>query len=124
MTPRIIAVVCVIAAMPAHSQRGGRYMPPSAVQCDRNNLTAYTGEVTRYSRAAGKIVLTMKTDADTVETVTFQSTDTMLLNAQEMTKEDWKQVEEKEGKLKRGMRATAWICKGGRPVLDWQPPAP
>ena len=97
-------------------------MPPPAVTCDRNNLTAYTGEVTRYTRDAGKIVLRLKTDADTVETVTFRPTDTILLNAQPLKKEDWEKVEEKQGKLKEGMRATAWICKGGRPVLDWQPP--
>jgi hypothetical protein len=122
MTLRYLAILWALGALPAPAQRG-RYMPPPAVECDRNNLTAYTGEVTRYSRRAGRIVLTLKTDGDTVETISFQPTDTILLNAQNMKEGDWKQVEEKEGKLKSGMRATAWICKGGRPVLDWQPPA-
>ncbi len=118
-----IVILLVLAAIPSIAQRG-RYMPPPAVGCDRNNLTSYTGEVTRYSRKDGKIRLTLKTDEDTIETVSFNRGDKILLNAREMKQEDWKQVEEKEGRLKTGMRATAWICHGGRPVLDWQPPQP
>jgi hypothetical protein len=97
-------------------------MPPSAVGCDRNNLTSYAGEITRYSRKDGKIRLTVKTDEDTVERVSFEPGDRVLLNAQPMSDGDWKQVEDRPGKLKAGMRATAWMCRGGRPVLDWQPP--
>jgi hypothetical protein len=114
-------MVCALAFVPVFAQRG-RYMPPPAVQCDRNHLTAYTGEVTRYARKGGNIELTISTDAQTVETVSLQPGDKVLLHAKEMKEEDWQQVEEREGKLKPGMRATAWICQGGRPVLDWQPP--
>ena len=116
-----MVILLALAAFPSIAQRG-RYMPPPAVGCDRNNLTSYTGEVTRYSRKDGKICLTLKTDEDTVETVSLKPGDKILVNAQEMKQEDWKRVEEKEGRLKAGMRATAWICRGGRPVLDWQPP--
>ena len=116
-----ICGLLVFALLPAIAQRG-RYMPPAAVECDRNNLTAYTGVVTTYVRKAGQIRLTLKTDADTVETVTIEPGDKILLNAEPMKEDGWKRVEEKEGKLKPGMRATAWVCRGGRPVLDWQPP--
>jgi hypothetical protein len=78
--------------------------------------------VTRYTRKDRTIRLTLKTDEQTVETVSLQAGDKILLNAREMKQDDWKKVEETEGKLKPGMRATAWICQGGRPVLDWQPP--
>jgi hypothetical protein len=97
-------------------------MPPPAVDCDRNELTSYTGKVTRYARQPDRISLTLETDDDTVETVSLRPGDKILLNAREMTKGDWKLVEEKEGKLRPRMRATVWICRGGRPVLDWQPP--
>ena len=117
-TLRISALV-VLALLPGIAQR---YRPPAAVACDRNNLTSYTGEVTQYARKAGQISLTLKTDADTVESVTFAPGDKILLNAEAITEDGWKHVEEKEGKLKPGMRATAWVCRGGRPVLDWQPP--
>jgi hypothetical protein len=114
-------ILCTLVVISAFAQRG-RYMPPPAVECDRNHLTSYTGEVTRYSRKGGSIRLTLHTDAGTTETVSLRAGDKVLLNSDEMKEEDWKYVEEKEGKLKAGMRATAWICEGGRPVLDWQPP--
>ena len=110
-----------LACVPVVAQRG-RSMPPSAVGCNRNNLTSYTGEVTRYSRKDTKIRLTIKTDEDTTESVSFEPGDKVLLNAQPIQDGDWMQVEASPGKLKAGMRATAWVCRGGRPVLDWQPP--
>jgi hypothetical protein len=120
MVRRLILILPALTMIGANAQRG-RYMPPPAVECNRNNLTSYTGEVTGYSRKDGKILLTLKTDADTVETVSLRPGDKILLNAKPMNEKDWTQVEEKEGKLKAGMRATTWICRGGRPVLDWQP---
>jgi hypothetical protein len=122
MMRRLTRVIfCSLLIIPAFPQRG-RYMPPPAVACDRNHLTSYTGEVTRYSRKGHNIRLTLNTDAGTTETVSFKSGDKILINADEMKEADWKYVEEREGKLRAGMRATAWICQGGRPVLDWQPP--
>lgn len=121
MQTRRTILSLAIAPCLAMAQRG-RYMPPPAVGCDRNNLTSYTGKVTRYSRKGGSINLTIHTDEDTVESVALAEGDKILINAREMKDEDWGQVEEREGQLKAGMRATAWICQGGRPVLDWQPP--
>lgn len=116
-----LAILLALLAEPATAQRG-RYMPPDAVGCDRNNLTSYIGEVTRYSRDASGIRITLKTDDGTVETLRFEAGDRILLNGDEMKESDWQKVEEKAGKLKAGMRAIAWICRGGRPVLDWRPP--
>ena len=120
---RLLPVILIAALCPQilDAQRG-RYMPPAAVSCSRDDLTSYTGEVTRYSRKDGAIHLTLTTDEQTVENVSLRPGDKVLLNAEPMKPEDWKQVEDKEGKLKAGMRATVWVCRGGRPVLDWQPP--
>ena len=60
------------------------------VGCSNDSLTSYTGDVTRYVRRAS---LTLKTDESTIETVSFEPGDKILLNAQEMKEEDWKQVE-------------------------------
>lgn len=117
----ILALLFAFLPEPAPSQRG-RYMPPETVGCDRNNLTSYTGEVTRYSRDAAGLRITLKTDDDTVENVRFEPRDKILLNGEVMAESDWKKVEDRAGKLKAGMRAIAWICQGGRPVLDWRPP--
>ncbi|MBL8294639.1 MAG: hypothetical protein JNN08_22535 [Bryobacterales bacterium] len=113
----------ILLVMPLPAQRG-RYAPPAAVECDRNNLTSYIGQVIRYTRKEGRIRLAIKTDEDTEETVSFQPGDKVLIDAREMKPEDWKKVEEQPGKLKPGMRAIAWVCRGGRPVLDWRPPQP
>ena len=118
---RVMPLLGILGLVPTFAQRG-RYMPPPAVQCDRNQLTSYTGEVTRYTRQAGKISMKLKTDEQIVQAVSLRPDDKLLLNAREMQKDDWKLVEVREGKLRPGMRATVWFCRGGRPVLDWQPP--
>ncbi len=120
MTWRLPVLLGALTTAPTFAQQG-RYMPPPAVGCDRNQLTSYTGKVTRYTRQADKISLTLKTDDETVESISLRPGDKILLDAHQMTKDDWKLVEEKEGKLRPRMRATVWICRGGRPVLDWQP---
>jgi hypothetical protein len=80
------------------------------------------GEVTRYTRDASGIRITLKTDEATVESLRFEPGDKILLNGEEMKESGWREIEDKAGKLKAGMRAIAWICRGGRPVLDWRPP--
>lgn len=121
MTWQLLVLLSSLSIAPTFAQQR-RYMPPPAVECDRNELTSHTGEVTRYTREADKISLTLKTDDETVESVSLHRGDKILLNARQMSKDDWKLVEEKQGKLRQRMRATVWICRGGRPVLDWQPP--
>ena len=106
-----------------------RLAPPAAVTCPRNNLTSYTGRVTRWSRRTSETTLTIATDWETTETVTVKHHGTddpsrsFLLNANAFQSSDWAQIEESKGKLKTGMRATAWVCDDGRqPIVDWQPP--
>ena len=122
MRVRTGLILLALAAWSAPAQRG-RLMPPPTVECARDNLTSYTGKVTKYSRKGGEIRLTISTDENTVESVALKPGDKLLLNAEPMREKDWEKVEKGAGKLKTGMRATAWICEGGRPVLDWQPPA-
>ncbi len=116
-----LAVLLALLAEPVTAQRG-RFMPPGVVGCDRNNLTSHIGEVTRYTRDASGIRITLKTDEATVESLRFEPGDKILLNGEEMKESGWREIEDKAGKLKAGMRAIAWICRGGRPVLDWRPP--
>ena len=106
-----------------------RLAPPAAVTCPRNNLTSYTGRVTRWSRRDSETTLTIATDWETTETVTVKHPGTgdpsrsFLLNANAFQSSDWAQIEERKGELKTGMRATAWVCDDGRqPIVDWQPP--
>jgi hypothetical protein len=106
-----------------------RVAPPAAVTCPRNNLTSFTGRVTRWTRTLGETSLTIYTDWDTTETVTLKHAGTdeaikwFLLNANAFQSSDWAQIEESKGKLKSGMRVTAWMCDDGRqPIVDWQPP--
>lgn len=117
------AILMLIVTAGTGLAQGGRLGPPAAVTCDRNDLTSFTGEVVKYYRKAGYIKLTIKTDEGTRETVELRMWDTLLLNAAPMKADEWPKVEQREGKLKPGVRATAWICTGGKPVLDWQPPA-
>ena len=117
------ALLIVALTAPGIPAQRGRLMPPPAVACARDNLTSYAGKVTKYWRKGEALRLTISTDENTVEEVTLKPGDKVLLNAEPMKPGDWARVEVSEGRLKAGMRATAWICEGGRPVLDWQPPA-
>ncbi|MBK5294463.1 MAG: hypothetical protein JJE04_22630 [Acidobacteriia bacterium] len=109
---------CLLAA-----QRSARQAPPSAITCPHDYLTAYTGKVASYSRSETQLSLTIRTDWDTTETVTIKMPAKMLLRSEPFQPAHWPKVEIAKGKLKKGMRATAWVCEDGRnpPVLDWQP---
>lgn len=111
----------------APSGRGGRLAPPASVNCDRNKLTVYSGRVTKYSRKRGKTTITIATDWDTTETVTLRhagsddpSRDYVVLGTP-FTPSDWNRIESKKGVLHPGLRANAWVCTGGRTIIDWQP---
>ncbi|HEX7151721.1 MAG TPA: rhodanese-like domain-containing protein [Thermoanaerobaculia bacterium] len=105
------------------SASGGRLAPPAAVSCNRNNLTVYGGEVTRYRRLRGRTEVTIKTDSDTVETVTVKSPEetSYLIMATPFAKGDWTRIERKKGELRPKMRVHAWVCTDGSPILDWRP---
>ena len=126
MEALLIVLLSLISDQPRTTNR---LAPPAAVTCPRNNLTSYTGRVTRWARRDGETTLTIATDWETTERVTLTHAGTddasrsFLLNAKPFQASDWAQIEESKGKLKAGMRATAWVCDDGRqPIVDWQPP--
>lgn len=110
--------------------RAGRIMPSGNLLCDRNQLTSWTGEVTGYRRNSTQTWIEMHTDEATVESTIVDNlgqadaSSQYLLWAQPFSTDDWSRIEQSEGVLHKGMRATAWICLDGKtsPVIDWQPP--
>jgi hypothetical protein len=113
-----------------HRQEGGRFIPPSSLKCDRNDLTLYDGKVLNYRRSQGRTYLRIRTSFDTTESVTIRHPGTndpsqfFLLNAGPFTTGDWRLIEKRRGVLKPGMRANVWVCRGNpaiQPVVDWRP---
>lgn len=126
------------AGLPVESNReqpvatagAGRLAPPAAVTCNRNNLTVYAGKVVKYTRSRGKTVLVIDTSSDTRETVTLRHPGTddptafFLIQGTPFTAKDWNRIEQKKGRLLPGMTAFAWVCTGGKTVVDWRPGLP
>ena len=122
------AVFCLVAALAA-PQRGGRLRPPEKIPCVREKLTSFTGKVQSYSRDEAHLALTVRTDEDTTEKLTlrYEKKDDparwFLLWSEAFQPSDWAAIEAARGRLRAGMRATAWVCEGGgNPIIDWQPP--
>ncbi len=115
---------------PQQRGRGGRLMPPSALRCDRNDLTSYDGRIIAYRRRKGSTFLRIRTNFDTTEEVTIRHPGTddpskfYLLNGQPFTSGDWRRIERKNKILIKDMRANVWVCRDNpaiQPVVDWQP---
>lgn len=105
-----------------------RHEPPAAVVCDRSQLTSYKGVVSGYKRTPGSISITVSTDWGTEEDIVINSgidafESYFLLFNRPFREQDWPLIEERAGKLRPGVRATAWICLDGEtpPIIDWQP---
>ncbi|OGA98856.1 MAG: hypothetical protein A3E25_23575 [Burkholderiales bacterium RIFCSPHIGHO2_12_FULL_69_20] len=105
-----------------------RVRPPAEVDCPRDHLTVYIGQVQRYQRGPGRTTMRIRTDEATNETVTIAhpgSSDPsrwFLIERQPFTAADWARIEQRPGQLREGVRAAAWVCDDGRnPVVDWQP---
>ncbi|MDQ3283225.1 MAG: rhodanese-like domain-containing protein [Acidobacteriota bacterium] len=116
----------VAVEAPVVSMTSGRLAPPAAVECDRNQLTSHAGRVTRYRRERDKTTLVMKTSAGTTETlvVSHKGVDPMrfyLINGTPFTSRDWTRIEGKKHALRGEMSAVAWVCRGGRTIIDWRP---
>ena len=62
-----IGVSTEVLAAPA--QPRGRLRPPATAPCLPDQLTSYTGRVTRYMVATGKTTIVIATDEQTTETV-------------------------------------------------------
>lgn len=121
-----LALTCGLLAAHAFAQDGGRLRPPGAITCDRNHLTSYTGNVLAYSRRASRVTLRIHTDEDTTESVTLRYSRSparwFLLNGEAFRESDWRKIESSKGRLRSGMRVTAWVCDdGNKPVIDWHP---
>ena len=128
----LLAIVTVFElGIAAHSQeRGGRIAPPSALSCDRNDLTLYDGKVLTYRRRKGSTFLRIRTSFDTTEVVTLRHPGTddpskfYLLNGEPFMPIDWRRIEKRKGVLRTGMRANVWVCRDNpaiQPVVDWRP---
>lgn len=114
--------IAVLGCIPAFLMAQGRVRPPESLGCDRNELTSFTGEVTRYSRTDRVISLAIHTDANTNESFELPEPVRLRFGGQEFRAEDWSKVESAKGKLKEEVRATVWVCEGGPKTLDWEPP--
>ena len=110
-------------------ERGRRIAPPSALTCDRSDVTLYDGRVLTYRRRKGSTFLRMRTSFDTTEVVTLHHRGTddpsafFLLNGEPFGKSDWRKIERRKGVLRPGVRANVWVCRGNpaiQPLVDWQ----
>jgi hypothetical protein len=106
-----------------------RLRPPAVLQCARNDLTSYTGELQAYRRGPDTTRIGIRTDEGTSEVVALQHPHAdpsamFLLNGAGFSETDWRRIESSTGVARPGLRLTAWICLDGRtpPVIDWQPP--
>jgi len=128
----VIAMTILCADVNARSfyQDPGRILPPTQLQCARNDLTSYDGRVLIYRRRKGNTFVRMRTNFDTTENVTIRHLRTndpsqfYLINGEAFTRNDWRRIERRAGVLRHGMRANVWVCRGNpsiQPVVDWQP---
>ena len=101
---------------------------PEAFACARNDLTVYTGLVTRYQRGQGRTTLRISTDWETTEDVTVPHAGTDDPSAsfrylgKPFTGKDWVRIERSKGVLRTGTRAAAWVCTDGKVMVDWGVP--
>ena len=105
----------------------GRIRPPASVTCPRNDLTVYTGRVTKMERQKTETSFTIATDWKTTERVTVRHPDSadpdasFLFKGKPFGKADWDVIAPK-GTLRDGIRANAWVCRDGRVIVDFSVP--
>jgi hypothetical protein len=99
----------------------GRLAVPSFVTCNRNEVTAYSGEVIAYKSSPATSVLRIRTDAGTTEEVKVtRPSESYFVMGSKFADADWKKIEVKNGRLRPHMRAIAWVCGGGATFIDWR----
>jgi hypothetical protein len=113
---------------PAARPASGRLAPPPVLQCDRNQLTSYSGTVTGYERTDEQTRIAITTDWGSVESFTLHHPDgrveeLFLLWGEPFKLENWRQIETAPGDLIEGLQAIVWICEESSvgPVVDWRP---
>ena len=126
-------VLLIVFVFPALSEaQENRIGPPSALKCDRSDVTLYDGRVFTYRRRRGKTFLRVRTSFDTTEAVNIIHPGTddpskfYMINGGPFTPADWKRIEKRKGVLNNGMNANIWVCRDKpsiQPVVDWRPPA-
>lgn len=134
LIPAILILVItlpVCARQTADDQAAGRgrFAPPATLNCNRNDLTSYNGQVIAYQRTVESIQVRIQTTWDTIESVSMQLSETQpisnsfLINGGVFTRADWSRIESSEGVLIEGMQVIAWLCLDDKtpPVLDWRP---
>ena len=131
LTLRLLVLAAILTAVVAvqSQDRGGRIAPPSALKCDRSDVTLYDGKVLTYRRRKGSTFLRVRTSFDTTESVTLHHRGTddpsafFLLNGEPFRGSDWPKIEWRKGVLRPGMGANIWVCRGNpaiQPLVDWR----
>ena len=127
----LLVALPLTAALPAAAAQpaNGRVRPPTDLACPRDQLTLYGGQVLAYSRSPGRTVIRIRTDWQSTETVTLRHPGTkdpsrwFLIEQRPFEAADWPRIEEKPGRLRKDIRAAAWVCSDGRnATIDWTPP--
>ena len=128
LTALLLALPCWLNTVQAQPTPA-RVRPPPALECSRDQLTLYGGEVKRYQRSKGLTKITIATDWGTTESVSLKhpgqadASPWFLLQGEAFKPDDWPRIETSPGRLRAGMRAAAWVCDDGRnATVDWQPP--
>jgi hypothetical protein len=126
-----LSLLLICGALVQQTPGGGRLRPPSQVPCSRNELTSFTGDVTGYSRSERRVAISLQTDEGTREKFVLRYSGKeelerlYLLWNKPFGPAGWAAIESETRRLRPGMRATVWVCKGGaNPLVDWQPPSP
>ncbi len=82
----------------------------------------------RFERRSDRTVLRIRTDWDTTEdvTITHKGSDAakwFLFRGNTFLEADWTKITESDGQLRKGTRASAWVCSdGSNPIVDWDAP--
>ena len=125
-----ILTACTLLCTTHSQERGGRIAPPTALTCDRSDVTLYDGKVLTYRRRKGSTFLRVRTSFDTTEAVTVHHRGTddpsafFLLNGEPFDRNHWPKIERRKGVLRSGMRANVWVCRDNpaiQPLVDWRP---
>lgn len=105
-----------------------RLRPPPQVECSRDQLTSYAGEVQRYDTGPEQTVLLIRTDEQTQERVVIAHVGAKtpmaryLIEGRSFKASDLTVIEQAPGQLRPGVRAIAWVCGDGhQPLVDWYP---
>lgn len=124
----LATLACAAAPDDLQERKAGgqsRQRPPEAFACDPNDLTSYTGVVERYQRERERTTLRIRTDWDTNEDVAVahrgaaDAAASFRYAGRPFTAKDWERIESSAGVLRPSTRATAWVCKDGKVLVDW-----